>query len=373
MASIEKRGEGYRVRWRSPDGTARSRQAPSLGIARQIVKEIEAADALGKRWEPSAAGAVDPIDKAMAVYIGRIGRVRARNTCATRRSTLEKLRSFLQEREGKGKRLHWDLMNRRLLEDWDVAMANEGLKASTRGQHLRNAQLFWAWAYDDEEYGPHVPRPRKVEPPQRIPRPVRAPTWAQLDQIIEAIEHRDARIAAVLMRCLGWRIGQVIALTWEDIDLEQRTIRLRGELGKSRSEKAGRTTLFAEPLAAFLAGLGVREGKLISSVKVTIHLHIMRAWKKSELPQDIWQGRSAHCFRKGFRTELKSAGVDSEAIEFYCGRSTGIRDAYTDPRALSIRTLVAAIPPLGGPYTSGVLGVPVVVDARAAFAAKSGG
>lgn len=373
MASVEKRGEGYRVRWRDPDGAARSRQAPSLTVARQLVKEIEAAEALGRKWEPSATRAVDPIDKAMAVYIGRIGRVKARQTCATRRSTLERLRAFLQAREGQGKRLHWDLLNRRVLEDWDIAMADEGLKASTRGQHLRNALLFWAWAFDDEEYGPHVARPRKVEPPQRIPSPVRAPTWAQMDKVIDGITHREAHIAAVLMRCLGWRIGQVMALTWDDILFEERLIRLRGELGKSRAEKAGRTTLFAEPLARFLAGLGVREGKLIRVSRVSVHKHIMRAWDASGLPEDIWSGRSAHCFRKGFRTELKAAGVDSEAIEFYCGRTTGVRDAYTDPRALPIRQLVEAVPPIGGPYAGGVHGVSVVVDARERFVAKSAG
>lgn len=373
MASVEKRGEGYRVRWRDPDGTARSRQAPSLTVARQLVKEIEAAEVLGRKWEPSAARTVDPIDKAMAVYIGRIGRVKARQTCATRRSALERLRAFLQDREGEGKRLHWDLLSRRVLEDWDVSMAEDGLLASTRGQHLRNAMLFWVWAYDDEEYGPHVPRPRKVESPQRVPRPVRAPTWAQMDAVIAGITHREARIVAVLMRCLGWRISQVMALTWDDIELEQRVIRLRGELGKSRAEKSGRTTLFAEPLAVFLAGLGVREGRLVNLSRVSIHNHIKRAWEKSGLPADIWQGRSAHCFRKGFRTELKSAGVDSEAIEFYCGRTTGVRDAYTDPRALAIRHLVESVPPIGGPYTTGVPGVSVVVDARAVFAAKSAG
>lgn len=29
MATIERRGDGWRVRWRDPDGTSRSRQCPS--------------------------------------------------------------------------------------------------------------------------------------------------------------------------------------------------------------------------------------------------------------------------------------------------------------------------------------------------------
>jgi integrase len=366
MASIEKRREGYRVRWRDPDGTHHSRQCPSLTVARELLREVEAAASLGRKWAPTATQRVDPIDKAMAIYIGRIGRVKARQTCATRRSALERLRAFLQAREGKGKRLHWDLLSRRLLEEWDLSMADEGLQASTRAQHLRNAMLFWEWAYDDEEFGPHVPRPRKVESPQRVPKTVRAPTWAEMDLAISKAENREARVVMTLMRCLGWRIGQVIGLRWDDIDLEAGLIRMRGELGKSRAEKAGRTTAIAKVLIDYLAGLGRREGRLVSFSRVWIHLNILKAWKASGVSPEIWDGRSAHCFRKGFRTELKAAGVDSEAIEFYCGRTTGVRDAYTDPRCLPIRDLVSKIPPIGGPYTVlDVHGVSRLDDKRA--------
>jgi len=230
-------------------------------------------------------------------------------------------------------------------------MAEEALEASTRAQHLRNVMHFWAWAYDDEELGPHVPRPRKIEAPQRVPKPVRAPTWSQMDAMIAHLAHEEAKRCAMLMRYLGWRIGQVCRLEWTDFDLEAGTLRLRGELGKSRAGKVGRTVIIAKALTAYLATLGRREGKVVRLSTVWIHHYLVKAWAASGVEAEIWKGHSAHAFRRGFRTELKSARVDSEAIEFYCGRSTGVRDLYTDPRALDLLDLVANVPPVGGPHT----------------------
>lgn len=359
MASIEKRRSGYRVRWRDPDGTPHNRQCPNITTARELVRQVENAVALGRRWEAPAAVRVASLVDSMATYIKRIGRVKAKQTCATRRSALERFRRFLVQREGKGRRLHWELLSRRTLEEWDADMVEVGLQASTRAQHLRNVMHFWNWAYDDDDLGPHVPRPRKIEAPQRVPKPVRAPTWAQMDAMIAKLDHEEPRRCAMLMRYLGWRIGQVCRLEWPDFDLEAGTARLRGELGKSRAEKVGRTVIMAPPLVEYLATLGRREGKLVRMSTVWIHHYLVRAWEASGVDQEVWRRRSAHAFRRGFRTELKAARVDSEAIEFYCGRSTGVRDLYTDPRAHNLLELVDHIPPVGGPYDQGAR-VPLV-------------
>lgn len=351
MASIEKRGEGYRVRWRDPDGTARSRQTPTLTVARQLVKAIEAAEALGRRWEPAVARSANPVDEAMVAYLTQTSRTKALRTLALRRAGLERFRAFLQLHTGKDKVLSWDLLSRKTLESWDLALAAEGLRASTRGVYLGIVQLFWSWAYDDEVYGPDVPRPRKVERPLVVAKPVRAPTWEQMDRTIALLGNQHVRTAAILMRCLGWRIKQVVGVRWDDVDLERCEIRLRGELGKSRAEKVGRITPFAKPLADYLRSLGPSEGVIAPCSAVYVDTLLNQAWLASGAPSELWQGRPAHCFRKGFRSELKALGVDSEAIEYYCGRSTGMRDTYTDPRSLQLKALVEQIPPLGGPYS----------------------
>ena len=55
MASIGKRGNGYRVRWRDPDGTERCRQVSSKSAAKDLKRDIEDKLDRGLRWEPPDA------------------------------------------------------------------------------------------------------------------------------------------------------------------------------------------------------------------------------------------------------------------------------------------------------------------------------
>ena len=55
MASLHRREDGWRVRWRDPDGSPRSRQCPTKGTAQKLKTEVEEHGALGRRWEPRDA------------------------------------------------------------------------------------------------------------------------------------------------------------------------------------------------------------------------------------------------------------------------------------------------------------------------------
>lgn len=61
MATIERRGDGWRVRWRDPDGTGRSQQCPTARSAREVKLAVEEAAALGRRWDPGRAVGVATI------------------------------------------------------------------------------------------------------------------------------------------------------------------------------------------------------------------------------------------------------------------------------------------------------------------------
>ena len=76
MASIDKRRGVYRVRWRDPDGRARSRQCPTLPSARALQKEVEEAVAVGHRWEPRDAGQAPDLREVLGAYLIEVGRLR---------------------------------------------------------------------------------------------------------------------------------------------------------------------------------------------------------------------------------------------------------------------------------------------------------
>jgi hypothetical protein len=73
---------------------------------------------------------------------------------------------------------------------------------------------------------------------------------------------------------------------------------------------------------------------------------IDRAWGRAKVRKEAWEGRPHHAFRKGFVSELKRAGADSDAVEFLVGHSLGLRGIYIDPDALPLRSAVDTIPDL---------------------------
>lgn len=285
------------------------------------------------------------LDALVDDYCTRLARTRRARTVTATRYILE---SFVRwaRRTKRRHHLHPSVLSRRLLEAWDLEMVAT-LAPATRAQSLGVVMRWWRWAYEDEEHGDHVPRPRSVELPAAPRRAVHAPTWKQMDSCIQRIADVRSQRAATLMRFLGWRVGQVVRLRWSDIDLAARTIELRGELGKSRREQEGRTVPLPPHLVVELrrwprSASGFIVGRTRKRVTEDVHA----AWRATKTPSRIFDGRPCHAFRRGFRTELKAAGGDSEAIEFYCGRAilgVGARD-YTDPRALHLRKLVRLIP-----------------------------
>ncbi len=72
MASIEKRRNRFRVRWRDPDGRFRCRSCPTHRSAEELRLEVEEAAASGRRWTPHRAVSVPPLLSPMLESLYRI-------------------------------------------------------------------------------------------------------------------------------------------------------------------------------------------------------------------------------------------------------------------------------------------------------------
>lgn len=206
----------------------------------------------------------------------------------------------------------------------------EGLATRTVIQYGSIASRFWAWA--ERRYRGVVPvRPEfemKAPPPAKIS----APTWAQMHAVLRAAED-DSPVyyKAFLLQCfLGLRVGQALRLRWEDVDLERRVLHVRGEIGKTRAEKAGRLIPISDHLVEALAGWGRREGLVVPRERTTKverasrkvrYAAVYRILEASEVPFEVWSGCSTHFIRKGFMTNLTREGADRGLVELYVGHS----------------------------------------------------
>ena len=358
---IKKRGDTYLVRYYDLSGRRVSRTCPDLRTARQLKREVESAKALGREWEPSGlrAGTHTPLADVVRVYLTESARRWRPQTLQGRAYVLG---YFLEWMNGTATAPTLGALTTTTFSAWYTSMVN--LAESTRQMRTRIGLDLWRWAFDSEEYGAVTSRPRRFDLPTVDHTPAIAPTWAECDAVIAELagSHpgRPPVVAlrlATLMRYTGLRVGQVARLTWEDFDLAEQTLRIRGELGKSRQERAGRIIPIAPGLAQAMAGWGVRSGPLFSPTgKVTAIGRIRRAWTELSDPEReggpalraaAFAGQTDHAFRKAFVTELRRAGAETDAVEFLVGHSTGIRAHYLDADALPLRAAVALIRPVG--------------------------
>ena len=358
MAFIEKWKSGYRVRWRDPGGGCRSRTAPNLETARKIKLGVEQAVAQGLGWQSRGTGEAPDLEAVLSDFIKEYARISRPATVRRHACCLEMFRSWLST-TGRGKEP--SVLSKALLAGF-----YEHLLVTGRHGHARtpgtsqkivsSVEIFWKWAYGQDDYGDLIPRPRTL-PFAREPRtPTIAPTWEEMDRCVAACSGWQKQLA-IILRFTGLRVQQAMMLRWADFDLTAATLRIRGELGKTPQERSGRIIPISEHLVKELkamAPLRERKGFIVPCgrkadgprAREARARDVGRAWKRAGVREEAWKQRPHHAFRKGIRSGLKRLGADDMAVEFLLGHSLGIAGVYCDPEALPMRDAVALIPPL---------------------------
>lgn len=349
MASYEKRDDGWSVRWRDPDGTNRRRQVPDATSRDRLVREIEAAQAEGRRWEP-VARRNPAVVELVGEYLREMRRTWRPNTYESHSVSLSLFVAWV-DRKIRRKHVGVEVLSKALVgEFWDHCREEREIGVNTANLRARSVEQFWAWCYDHDEHGTVTPRPRRAKLPGRQQSMTTAPTWEEMDAVIAAHTTTHYRRLCLLLRCTGLRKSQAFGLRWDDVDLAAGTLRVRPELGKTQAERRGRVVPLAPVLVAELAGWGRREGWLLpwpSPLRKAHNITLERAWVRAGVPGEGWRGRTAHAFRKGFVTGLRALGADRDAVEFLVGHSLGLPGVYTDPRAYSLVSAVALVPAVG--------------------------
>ena len=360
MAWIEKRRGTFRVRWFDIEERQLSRKCPDKKTAQRVKQEIERALAEGRDWEPEGVRGAPALEEVLMAYIESMVRAKAPSSVRKYAGNLDLVLRWLRQRYGDGE-IPLRVLNKKLLEDLYDDLLRDGLHGRPRGVStvVKIVAVFeraWAWAYNEDEYSRWVPPPKWMEMPEEPQDPVVAPTWAEMDACVAAARGW-VRQLAILLRFLGVRVAQAMWLRWDDFDFEAATLRIRGELGKSRHERRGRIIPVSRHLVDEMRGWK-RHGEFVVHYpgkqdgpqgREARGRDMRRAWKRAEIREEVWRQRPNHSFRKGFKSQLTGAGAPWEAVEHLLGHQVGDNTTarYLDPKALRLRDAVDLIPPLG--------------------------
>ncbi|MBU0550957.1 site-specific integrase [Myxococcota bacterium] len=353
MASIEKRGDKYAVRWRDAAGKNCRRTCPNLTTARALKREVEEDLALGAAtWRPRAQAEAADLSVIFQAYLEDRARVLAPMTMRNVFSMLQVFLAYLREHVAPHGRLTPDLLSRANLSSfYQYAREVRGNQAASAAMKVRCVETAWRWAFDSDEFDQVTPRPKTLAlpglPPPKAPV---APTWPLCDAIIAAADRPVYRRFFTVLRYTGLRNSQVARLRWEDFDLSGALMTVRPELGKSRLEKHGRVVPISPHFVEALRSWGPSsDGWLLDLRSSTRRVNLQglrRAWSAV----GVESMPPAHAFRKAFVTGLIQAGVQEHVVKGLVGHARGITlDVYTDPRALmeEMRAAVGLMPKIG--------------------------
>lgn len=356
VAYIQKKDGKHTVCWRDSARRGHRRDCPDLATARRLKLEIEQTQALGRDWEPRDDAAAPGLQAIAQAFLEDRARVLAPATIVQRKVGLELFLRYLRGRYPR-RGLGVDLLTRSELAGFFTFLTdvrdNTPLSAS---QRVKMISSFWEWAADHDDYAHVVGRPRRIDLPDASPElKTAAPTWAQCDAAIAEASRSWApwwaRYLAV-MRFTGLRKNQAMRLTWEDLDLDAGTLRIRPELGKSKQERRGRVVPVSRHLVSLVAGWGAREGFLIQTrgrMRRIDNETLHRIWSATGAPAEAWR-QPCHAFRKCFVSRLIEAGVAEHVVKGLVGHSRGTTgDVYTEAAAMMplMRAAVDLIPEIG--------------------------
>jgi len=214
LASIDKRGGRYIVRWRVGGGS-RQKTFTSYKAATEHKAQIESEAAAGK--------AVDPVNSRTAfgawypVFEGGKLNVKAQ-TLATSRSLYD---NHIEPRWGE---VMLDHITQPDVQRWVANLNGKGLAAGTvRAVYAEfNAAMRAAqsarFIRESPCVGINLPTIHRDE--------VTVLDHDEIERLADAINRRY-RALIVFLAYSGLRIGEAAALTWNDVDLEKRTVTVR--------------------------------------------------------------------------------------------------------------------------------------------------
>lgn len=199
-------------------------------------------------------------DRPSAVTMGYVAKAILPHFGALRpdQITIDHCRDYVAQRLGKGR--------------------NRGAIWTELG-HLRSC-LRWAEKVRLIDRAPYIERPQKPAPKDRFL------TNAEIDRLLSIDCEAHIRLAILLMLATAGRVGAILELTWDRVDMDNGLIDLR------------------------LDAAGPRKGRAVVPINSSLRAALLTAADAAISDYVIeWNGRKVGSIRKGFARAVRDAGL----------------------------------------------------------------
>jgi integrase/recombinase XerD len=201
----------------------------------------------------------------------------------------------------------------------------DGASHSYVNQCISALKFLYADTLKLERHLEGLPRPKKE---RKLPKVLGK---GEVLRILQAIENRKHRAIMLLTYSAGLRVGEVVRLRREDIDVDRRLITVRQ--AKGRKDRQTLLSDFAfDALKIYLSQYRIRTW-LFPGARPGRHLHersVQKVFAQACARAGITKSASVHTLRHSFATHLLEAGTDLRYIQELLGhRSPKTTEIYT--------------------------------------------
>lgn len=204
------------------------------------------------------------------------------------------------------------------------------IKARTIRDILRGCHGLFVWAVGKKLVGAVPAFPKAPKPPKRQPAYL---TLEETERLLAAAEDEDARMAMLIAVRSGLREGELMALRWSEIELQNNRILVARAYQKGRGSREilglpkAKTERIVDVSPAFIAELRAYRHlkELVCSDMAGVFRtrgYFHRVLRKAKAAAGITKPFRWHDLRHTFGSHMASAEIDLQTIQHWMGHAS---------------------------------------------------